>query len=100
MAAAFRKMKLRDLLKYYIKWRSHSTKEDTEHEAEQLVCHWITWELWSRFFFSVVWRKIKEVLTRLYVDVNYKGLLTSCALLPKSTIKILLPEPEKEYVFL
>lgn len=73
-AAALRKMKLRDLLKYYIKWQSHKTKEDAEHEAKQLVCHWITAELWSRSFFSGIYRKASEALTQLYVSWKYRGL--------------------------
>lgn len=52
MAADFRKMKLLDLMKYYIKWQSHKTKDDSEREAKQLVCQWIAAELWSRSFFS------------------------------------------------
>lgn len=74
MAADFRKMKLLDLMKYYIKWQSHETKDDSEREAKRLVCQWITWELWSRSLFSGIWRKAKEALTRLYVNVKYKGL--------------------------
>ncbi len=38
-AAAFRKMKLRDLLKYYMKWRTEKTNTNAEHEAKKLVCH-------------------------------------------------------------
>lgn len=74
MAADFRKLKLRDLLKYYIKWQSQETKDDSEQEAKQLVCQWIEWELWSRSLFSGIWRKAKEALTQLYVNVKYKRL--------------------------
>lgn len=74
VAAAFRKMKLRDLLKYYIKWRSHNTKEVAGQEAKQLVCRWITAELRSRSLFSRIWRKAKGVLTRFYVRVKYRRL--------------------------
>lgn len=74
MAADFRKMKLLDLMKYYIKWQSHKTKDDSEREAKQLVCQWIAAELWSRSFFSSIWRKSKEALLQLYVSWKYKGL--------------------------
>lgn len=74
MAAALRKMRLWDLLKYYMKWKMHKTKEDSEHEAKQLVCHWITTELWSRSFLSGIYRSIKEGALQLYVNVKYKGL--------------------------
>lgn len=74
MAADFRKMKLLDLMKYYIKWQSRKTKEDSEREAKQLVCQWIAAELWSRSFFSIIWRKSKEALLQLYVSWKYKGL--------------------------
>lgn len=68
------KMKLLDLMKYYIKWQSHKTKDDSEREAKQLVCQWIAAELWSRSFFSSIWRKSKEALLQLYVSWKYKGL--------------------------
>lgn len=74
MAADFRKMKLLDLMKYYIKWQTHKTKDDSEREAKQLVCQWIAAELWSRSFFSSIWRKSKEALLQLYVSWKYKGL--------------------------
>lgn len=74
MAADFRKMKLLDLMKYYIKLQSRKTKEDSEREAKQLVCQWIAAELWSRSFFSGIWRKLKEALLQLYVSWKYKGL--------------------------
>lgn len=74
MAADFRKMKLLDLMKYYIKLQSRKTKEDSEREAKQLVCQWIAAELWSRSFFSSIWRKSKEALLQLYVSWKYKGL--------------------------
>ena len=74
MAADFRKMKLLDLMKYCIKWQSHKTKDDSEREAKQLVCQWIAAELWSRSFFSSIWRKSKEALLQLYVSWKYKGL--------------------------
>lgn len=74
MAADFRKLKLRDLLKYYIKWQSQETKDDSEQEAKRLVCQWIAAELWSRSFFSGIWRKAREALLQLYVSWRYKGL--------------------------
>ena len=74
MAAYFRKMKLLDLMKYYIKWQSHETKDDSEREAKRLVCQWIAAELWSRSFFSGIWRKAREALLQLYVSWKYKGL--------------------------
>lgn len=74
MAADFRKLKLRDLLKYYIKWQSQETKDDSEQEAKRLVCQWIAAELWSRSFFSGIWRKAREALLQLYVSWKYKGL--------------------------
>lgn len=74
MAADFRKMKLLDLMKYYIKWQSHETKDDSERETKRLVCQWIAAELWSRSFFSGVWRKSKEALLQIYVSWKYKGL--------------------------
>lgn len=74
MAADFRKLKLRDLLKYYIKWQSQETKDDSEQEAKRLVCQWIAAELWSRSFFSGIWRKVREALLQLYVSWKYKGL--------------------------
>lgn len=43
-------------------------------EAKQLVCQWIAAELWSRSFFSIIWRKSKEALLQLYVSWKYKGL--------------------------
>lgn len=74
MAADFRKMKLLDLMKYYIKWHSHKTKDDSEREAKRLVCQWIAAELWSRSLFSGIWRKSKEALLQIYVSWKYKGL--------------------------
>lgn len=74
MAADFRKLKFRDLLKYYIKWQSQETKDDSEQEAKRLVCQWIAAELWSRSFFSGIWRKAREALLQLYVSWKYKGL--------------------------
>ena len=74
MAADFRKMKLLDLMKYYIKWQSHETKDDSERETKRLVCQWIAAELWIRSFFSGVWRKSKEALLQIYVSWKYKGL--------------------------
>jgi len=74
MAADFRKLKLRDLLKYYIKWQSQETKDDSEQEAKRIVCQWIAAELWSRSFFSGIWRKSREALTRVYVNWKYRGL--------------------------
>lgn len=74
MAAAFRKMKLLNLMKYYMKWRSHKTKEDPEQEAKQLVLRWIRAEIWSRSFLSGIWRKAKEALVQVYVSWKYKGL--------------------------
>lgn len=74
MAEAFRKMKLRELLKYYMEYQSRNTKDDTEREAKHLVCQWIAWEIWSRSVFSGIWRMAKEAITRLYVNVKYKRL--------------------------
>lgn len=74
MAADFRRMKLLDLMKYYIKWHSHKTKDDSEREAKRLVCQWIAAELWSRSLFSGIWRKSKEALLQIYVSWKYKGL--------------------------
>lgn len=74
VAADFRKMKLLDLMKCYIKWQSHETKDDSEWEAKRIVCQWIVWELWSRSFFSSIWRKSKEALLHLYVSWKYRGL--------------------------
>lgn len=74
MAADFRRMKLLDLMKYYIKWHSHKTKDDSEREAKRLVCQWIAAELWSRSLFSGIWRKSKEALLQIYVNWKYKGL--------------------------
>lgn len=73
MAADFRKLKLRDLLKYYIKWQSNKVKDDSEQEAKWLVCQWIATKLWSRSLFSGIWRKSKEALLQLYVSWKYKG---------------------------
>lgn len=73
IAADFRKMKLMDLMKYYIKWQSHKIKDDSEREAKRLVCQWIAAELWSRFFFSGIWRKVKEALLQIYVSWKYRG---------------------------
>lgn len=74
MAEAFRKMKLLDLMKYYIKWQSYETKDGSEREAKQLVCQWIAWEIWGRSAFSGIWRMAKEALARLYVNVKYERL--------------------------
>lgn len=74
MAADFRKMKLWDLLKYYMKYQRRKTKDDSGQEAKRLVCQWITAEVWSRSLFSGIWRKSKEALGRLYVNVRYKRL--------------------------
>ena len=74
MAADFLKIKLLDLMKYYIKWQSRKTKDDSEQEAKRLVCQWIAAELWSRSFFSGIWRESKEALLQLYVSWKYKGL--------------------------
>lgn len=74
VAAAFRKMKWQDLLKYYIKWRARSRKEDAGQEVKPLVCRWITAELRSRSLFSRIWRKANRALTRFYVRVKYRRL--------------------------
>ena len=74
MAADFRKMKLLDLMKYYIKCHSYKTNDYSEQEAKQLTCQWIATELWSRTFFSGIWRKSKEELLRIYVSWKYRGL--------------------------
>lgn len=74
MAADFRKMKLLDLIKYYIKWQSHETKDDSEREAKRLVCQWMAAELWSRSLFSGIWRKARKALLQMYVSWKYRGL--------------------------
>lgn len=74
MAADFRKMKWRNLLKYYAKWNLHKTNENTEQEAKQLVLQWMAMEMWSRTFFAGIWRKSKEALTHIYVSWKYRGL--------------------------
>lgn len=66
IAAAFRKMRLRDLWKCY--------KEIKPDEAGQLVRKWIAAEVWSRSFFSSFWRKAEEGLRHVYVNVKYKRL--------------------------
>lgn len=66
LAAAFRKTKLLDLWKWYKR-----TKSD---EAGQLVKKWITAEVWSRSFFHNIWKKAREALTQIYVNVRYKRL--------------------------
>lgn len=66
IAAAFRKTKLWDLWKWY--------KETKSDEAGQLVRKWIAAEVWNRSFFSNIWRKAKETLTHVYVNVKYKRL--------------------------
>lgn len=69
VAAAFRKMKLREL------WKCYKMQDlEKKPEAEQIVKEWIAWEVWSRSFFSGIGRKTKETFTRLYVNVKYKRL--------------------------
>lgn len=74
MASDFRKMKLRNLLKYYAKWHLHKKNEDTEQEAKQLALQWMAAEMWSRTFVAGFWRKSKEALTHIYVSWKYRGL--------------------------
>ena len=50
------------------------TNDYSEQEAKQLICQWIAMELWSRTFFSDIWRKPKEVLLQIYVSWKYRGL--------------------------
>ena len=66
LAAAFREMKLVELWKCY--------KETKSDEAGQLVRKWILAEVWSRSFISNIWRKAREALTQIYVNVRYKWL--------------------------
>lgn len=69
VAAAFREMKLRELWKCY-------QQQDIEKypEAGRVVRGWIAEELWSRSFFSGIYRKTREALTQLYVSWKYRGL--------------------------
>lgn len=69
LAAAFRKMELRELLEIY-----KNQKLSESAEAGQLVRKWIAVELWSRSFFSGICRKASEALTQLYVSWKYRGL--------------------------
>ena len=66
IATYLRKMKLWDLWKWY--------KETKSDEAGQLVRKWIVAEVWGRSFFSNIWRKAREALIQLYVNVKYKPL--------------------------
>ena len=69
LAAAFRKMKLPEL------WKCYKNMDLRKDAGEgQIVKEWIVWELWSRSLFSGIWRKAKEALTQVYVNVKYKGL--------------------------
>lgn len=69
VAAAFRKMKLRKLLKMY-----KNQKLSKSGESGWLVRKWIMWEIWSRTPLSGIWRKAKEILARIHVRVKYKWL--------------------------
>ena len=66
VAAAFRKMKLRKLLKMY-----KNQKLSKSGESGWLVRKW---EIWSRTPLSGIWRKAKEILARIHVRVKYKWL--------------------------
>lgn len=66
VAAAFRKMKLRKLLKMY---KNHKLSK-----SGRLVRKWIMWEIWSRTPLSCIWRKIKEIFARIHVRAKYKWL--------------------------
>lgn len=69
LAAAFRKMKLKELWQCY---KNTDLRKDTE--AGQIVKEWLEWEVRSRFTFSGIRRKAREALTRVYVKIKYKGL--------------------------
>ena len=69
VAAAFRKMKLRELLKMYKKQKLNKLGE-----SGRLVRKWIIWEIWSRAPLSGIWRKVREILARIHVRVKYKWL--------------------------
>lgn len=69
VAAAFRKMKLRKLLKMYKNQRLSKSGE-----SGGLVRKWIMWEIWSRTPLSGICRKIMGILARIHVRVKYKWL--------------------------
>lgn len=71
LAAAFRKMKLPELLKSYV--GLYNVPGGTM-ETRRLVRQWVAAELWSRSLFSGIGRKTKEALTDLYVRVKFRGL--------------------------
>lgn len=69
IAAAFRKMKLRELWKCY---QQQDLRKDPE--AGQMVREWILWEVWSRSLLSGIWRKSREAVLQLYVSWKYRGI--------------------------
>lgn len=69
--AAFRKMKLPELLKSYA--GLYNVPGGTV-ETRRMVRQWVAAELWSRSLFSGIGRKVKEALTNLYVRVRFRGL--------------------------
>lgn len=71
LAAGFREMKLRELLKRY---RQQDLKK--HQEAGRLVRRWIAEELWSRSFFSGVCRKVRKFLAGAYARAKYAWLFS------------------------
>ena len=69
VAGAFRKMKLRKLLKMY-----KNQKLSKSGESGWLVRKWIMWEIWSRTPLSGILRRTNEILARIHVRVKYKWL--------------------------
>ena len=69
VAGAFRKMKLRKLLKMY-----KNQKLSKSGESGWLVRKWIMWEIWSRTPLSGILRRTSEILARIHVRVKYKWL--------------------------
>ena len=69
VAAAFRKMKLRKLLRLY-----KNQKLSKLGESGRIVRRWIMWEIWSRTPLSGILRRTSEILARIHVRVKYKWL--------------------------
>ena len=69
VAEAFRKMKLRKLLKMY-----KNQKLSKSGESGWFVRKWIMWEIWSRTPVSGIWRKVMGIYARMHVRVKYKWL--------------------------
>ena len=69
VVGAFRKMKLRKLLKMY-----KNQKLSKSGESGWLVRKWIMWEIWSRTPLSGILRRTNEILARIHVRVKYKWL--------------------------